>query len=583
VLLFFCGSQLEAGIFYPPMKAKIVVPILIAVVLIAAYMMYSRRAVHHVDMLLVNGVVYTMNDAQPLAQAVAIRGGKIVGVGATDDLRSAFTADRIVDVEGHAVYPGFTDAHAHMEGLGASLVNINLMDTRSVEEIQRLVAERAAVVPAGTWIRGRAWDQNKWPIKAFPTHQMLDVVTTEHPVYLKRVDGHAAWVNKEALDIARITRDTPDPEGGKIIRDERGEPTGVLIDNAVDLVEAVMPTPTEAEVREALEKAARECVRLGLTEVHDMGVELDVLSIYKSLIAENKLPLRVYAALAGAGPAWQRYSKQGPEIGANNGKLTVRALKLYADGALGSRGAALIEPYSDDPSNRGLTLTGSDSLRKIAEAALAAGFQLCVHAIGDRANHIVLNVFDDLFKMDAARMKNARFRIEHAQVLEPADIPRFGRLGIIASMQPTHCTSDMPWAEERLGRERVKGAYAWRSVLESGAIIAGGSDFPVESPNPLYGFYAAITRQDHDGLPPGGWYPEQRMERFEALKAFTVWAAYAAFEENLRGSIEEGKLADIVVLSNDIMKCEPREILTTTVEYTIVGGEIVYAKSAQLP
>lgn len=565
------------------MKAKIVVPILTIIILLAAFLMNNPRSVHDAHMLLVNGVVYTLHDAQPVAQAIAIRDGKIVGVGTTDDIRSSFTAERILDVKGKPVYPGFTDAHAHMEGLGAFLVNINLKDTRSVEEIQHLVAERAAVVPAGTWIRGRGWDQNTWPRKEFPIHQMLDVVTIDHPVYLKRVDGHAAWVNKEALDIARITKDTPDPEGGKIIRDEKGEPTGVLIDNAVDLIEAAMPAPTESEMREALEKAARECVRVGLTEVHDMGVELDILSIYKALIAENKLPLRVYAALAGAGPAWQRYVNAGPEVGTNDGKLTVRALKLYADGALGSRGAALIEPYTDDPTNRGLTLTSSDSLRKIAETALARGFQLCVHAIGDRANHIVLNVFDDLFEKDPSRVKDARFRIEHAQVLDRADIPRFGRIGVIASMQPTHCTSDMPWAENRLGPERVQGAYAWRSLLESGAIIAGGSDFPVEHPNPLYGFYAAITRQDHEGLPPRGWHPEQRMERFEALKAFTVWAAYAAFEENLRGSIEEGKLADIVVLSNDIMKCEPNEILTTTVEYTIVGGEIVYAASGALP
>ncbi len=565
------------------MKAKILVPILVTLVLLAAFLMYNRPRARHAHMLLINGVVYTMNDAQPLAQAIAIDGSTIVGVGTNDDIRRSFTADRILDLKGKPVYPGFTDAHAHMEGLGAFLVNLNLMETRSVEEIQRLVAERAAVVPAGTWIRGRAWDQNKWPRKEWPTHQMLDAVTIAHPVYLKRVDGHAAWVNKEALDIARITRDTPDPEGGKIVRDAHGEPTGVLIDNAVDLIEAVMPAPTESEMREAIEKAARECVKVGLTEVHDMGVELEILSIYKTLLAENKLPLRVYAVLAGVGPAWHRYAAQGPEVAANNGKLTIRALKLYADGALGSRGAALIEPYTDDPTNRGLTLISADSLRKIAETALAKGFQVCVHAIGDRANHIVLNVFEDLFGKDPAKMKQARFRIEHAQVLDAADIPRFGRIGVIAAMQPTHCTSDMPWVEDRLGPERAKGAYVWRSLLESGAMIAGGSDFPVESPNPLYGFYAAITRQDHDGMPPGGWHPEQRMERFEALKAFTVWAAYAGFEENLRGSIEDGKLADIVVLSNDIMKCEPKAILSTSVEYTIVGGEIVYAASGALP
>ncbi|HXG01720.1 MAG TPA: amidohydrolase [Bacteroidota bacterium] len=565
------------------MDKKLIAAVFVVLLAVFAYVWLDHPVVEEADMLLINGVVYTLNDAQPIAQAVAVRAGKIAAVGGTDELRERFSAAQVIDLKGKPVYPGFTDAHAHLEGLGALLLNINLMDTRSVAEIQELVAERAAVVPPGTWIRGRAWDQNRWPIKTFPTHDMLDSVTTSHPVYLKRVDGHAAWVNKEALDLAGITRDTPDPEGGKILRDARGEPTGVLIDNAVELVEAVMPPPSEAEMREAIEKAARECVRVGLTEVHDMGVELDVISIYKTLINERKLPLRLYVALAGAGPAWRQYAERGPEVPSDDPRLTIRALKVYADGALGSRGAALIEPYSDDPTNRGLTLTSADSLRKLAEAALRSGFQLCVHAIGDRANHIVLNVFEDIARRDPSRFAAARFRIEHVQVLEPNDIPRFKRNGVIPSMQPTHCTSDMPWAEERLGPERVKGAYAWRSLLETGASIAGGSDFPVESPNPLYGFYAAITRQDHNGMPPEGWYPEQRMQRFEALKAFTIWPAYAAFEESIRGSIEEGKLADIVVLSNDIMKCDPREILGTTVVYTIVGGEIVYAADTHLP
>lgn len=567
----------------PSMKVKKLVVVVLVIVLIAGYVILQRHSIEQADLLIINGTVYTLNDAEPLAEAIAVRDGKIVGIGTTRDLRKRFVGARILDVQGKAVYPGFTDAHAHVEGLGAALVNIDLMHTKSVEEIQRLVAQRVATLSPGAWIRGRSWDQNKWASKAFPTHQMLDSVTTDHPVVLTRVDGHAVWVNKVALELAGITKATPDPEGGKILRDARGEPTGVLIDNATNLVEAVMPAPTESEMREAIEKATRECVRVGLTAVHDMGVELDVLAIYKQLIQERNLPLRIYAALAGAGPAWAQYARQGPDIGQHNGRLTVRALKLYADGALGSRGAALIEPYTDDPLNRGLTLTGADSLRKVAEAALRSGFQLCVHAIGDRANHIVLNVYEDLFKKNPDRFKNARFRIEHAQVVDPPDIPRFSRLGVIPSMQPTHCTSDMPWVEERLGPERVKRAYAWRSLLETGSTIAGGSDFPVESPNPLFGFYAAITRQDHDGTPEGGWHPEQRMQRAEALKAFTLWPAYAAFEEHQRGSLEVGKLADIVVLSNDIMKCGPREILATTVEYTIVGGDIVYAATPPMP
>jgi len=564
------------------MKAKILIP---AMLLLcgAVFVFYHYQKNHHAELVLLHGVVYTENEREPMAEAIAIRDGKIVAVGSTREIQSSFVAANVIDLHGRPVYPGFTDAHAHMEGLGALLVNVNLGDTKSVEEIQTLVARRVATVPPGSWVRGRSWDQNKWPDKVFPTHQMLDAVAQENPVILTRVDGHAVWLNQKALDLAGISKQTPDPDGGKIVRDDQGNPTGVLIDNAIDFVDAVIPQPSEAERTEAIERAVQECLKVGLTEVHDMGADGELIGIYRKLIHAKKFPFRVYVAIGGTGETWKQYLARGPELAGNDQRLTVRALKLYADGALGSRGAALIEPYTDDPTNRGLTRTPAEAITEAAREALNHGFQVCTHAIGDRANHIVLNAYEAALAQNKGMAKDARFRIEHAQVVDPQDIPRFAKLGVIPSMQPTHCTSDMYWAEERLGPKRIKGAYAWRSFLNAGSILPGGSDFPVESPNPLWGFYAAITRQDHNGWPSGGWYPDQRMTREEALKAFTLWAAFAAFEEKRRGSVEEGKLADLVVLSNDIMTCEPLRILETKVVYTIVGGEIAYASAAPVP
>lgn len=551
--------------------------IVLVIILASAYFVIFRHPIQEADMLLINGVVYTLNEKEPSAQAIAIRDGRIARVGTTEQIQSGFKSDRVIDLKGRPVYPGFIDAHAHMEGLGAFFSNVNLVDTRSVEEIKNIVAKRVAELKPGMWVRGRGWDQNKWATKAFPSREMLDGVAKDIPVYLRRVDGHAVWVNSKALALANITRATSDPDGGRIVRDAKGNPTGVLIDNAVDLLDTAMPQPTEEERTDAIVKAVEECVKVGLTEVHDMGVGLDGIDIYKKLIAQKRFPFRVYAAIGGTGKTWEEYLKRGPEIEGNDGRLSVRALKLYADGALGSRGAALIEPYSDDPGNRGLTLTSSEQMKAAAEQALGKGFQVCVHAIGDRANNMTLNVFEDVLQARPDKGKDARFRIEHAQVLDSTDIPRFHRLGILPSMQPTHCTSDMYWAEERLGPKRVNGAYAWRSLLREGSIIPAGSDAPVENPNPLYGFYAAITRQDQHGWPDGGWHPDQRMTREEALKAFTLWGAYAAFQENDKGTIEKGKVADFTILSDDMMNVEPQKIPLLHVEMTIIGGDVVYA------
>lgn len=557
------------------MKPRVLIPLVVAASLCVVVFFMVRSVPQEVTLLLVNGTVYTVDDERPLAEAIAVRGERIVAVGTTADLKADFTAERVIDLQGKPVYPGFTDAHAHMEGLGAALMNLDLGDAASPEEIGERVAARIQSLPPGGWLRGRGWDQNRWKSRQFPTRKILDAVAPDVPVYLTRIDGHAVWVNSRALEIAGISASTPDPEGGRIVRDGRGEPTGVFVDNAIDILGSHLPVPSEEERTRAVERAVQECLKAGLTEVHDMGVDLQGIDIYRKLIQQGKFPFRVYAAIDGAGATWQFYRQHGPESG--NGRLTVRAVKLYADGALGSRGAALIEPYADDPGNRGLTLLSSEEIKRVSLDALNLGFQVCVHAIGDRANHIVLNVFEDVLRPLPDHGLTARFRVEHAQVLEAADIPRFQRLNVLPAMQPTHCTSDMPWAADRLGPSRLGGAYAWRALIDSGSIIPAGSDFPVESPNPLWGFYAAITRQDHAGRPDGGWFPEQCMTREEALRSYTIWAAYAAFEEKSRGSIEPGKLADLVVLTDDIMKIAPREILQTGVRMTVVGGEIAYA------
>ena len=529
-------------------------------------------------MLLVNGDIYTLNDRAPRATALAIRGDRIVAVGTDAEIRARFRADRVIDCGGKPVYPGFIDAHAHVESLGAALMNLDVGDAPSEGAAAALVGSAAADTGAGVWIRGRGWDQNRWPGKAFPTRASLDRACPRIPVILTRVDGHALWVNSPALAAAHITAATADPPGGRILRNGAGEPTGVVVDNAMDLVLAAVPPPTAGERTEAVRRAVRTCVAAGLTEVHDMGVDAGGLAVYRGLIAAHDFPFRVYAAVLGSSKdAWDSARAAGPVIDAGGGRLTVRAVKFYADGALGSRGAALIEPYSDDPGNRGLTLTSRDSLERAALEAIDAGFQVCTHAIGDRANAVVLDAYDSAFARRGRRGEDLRFRVEHAQVLDPVDIPRFHALGVIPSMQPTHCTSDMSWAPARLGAERLRGAYAWHSLLASGCIIPGGSDFPVESPNPLLGFYAAVTRQDRSGNPPGGWNPGERMTREEALRSFTLWGAYAAFQEREKGSLEPGKWADIVVLTDDIMTIEPPKILTTGVVMTIVAGDVVYS------
>lgn len=540
-------------------------------------------------MLLINGKIYPLDTDEHVAEAVAIHGNKIVGVGTSAEMLSRYKNVKVIDLQGKTVLPGLIDGHGHVLGEGGYLQNLDLVGITSVQEIADIVSRKVRDVHAEQWILGRGWDQNRWQKVEFPTHEILDNIAPNNPVVLRRVDGHAMWVNSKVMQIAGVTAATPDPDGGKIYRDTKGNPTGIFVDNAMDLIDRVVPELSAEEIEQRLKFALNECARLGLTEVHDMGVDLQTIEIYKKLIDEGECPIRIYAVIdyltaqldesKGRPNTWQYYLTHGREIGYGNGMLNIRAVKLYMDGSLGSRGAALLDQYSDDPGNRGLTLMRETQIDSICEQAMANGFQVCVHAIGDRANHIVLNEYGKILGRMPENSASPRWRIEHCQVLAPSDIPRFKEIGVLPSMQPTHATSDMYWAELRLGSERIKGAYAWQSILKTGVNIIAGSDFPVESPNPLWGIYAASTRSDRNGYPQDGWRWEERMSRLQAIRAFTSWAAYGSFEENTKGQIQPGHWADLTVLSNDIVQIPPAEILKTEVAMTIVGGKIVYEKS----
>ncbi|WP_437998125.1 amidohydrolase [Sorangium sp. So ce185] len=525
------------------------------------------------DLVITAGVVRTMDPRSPLAEAVAVRGERIVFVGSAADAR-AFVgpATRVVELPGRAVVPGLVDGHAHLYGLGVALETPSVRGARSAEAAAAVVAEAAKARPRGEWITGRGWDQNLWPGAAFPTHAPLDAAAPEHPVALRRVDGHALWANAAAMRAAGVGRGAQDPPGGRILRDAAGEPTGVFIDSAMDLVEAKIPADPPAVRERRILRAAEEALSSGLTGVHEMGVDDETVAVYRALAAAGRLPIRVHAYLAGAGRLEGLRARAPDADAAGTAMFVLRGVKLFADGALGSRGAALLEPYADEPSTSGLLLMDREALARAARLAADAGFQLAVHAIGDRANRAVLDAFEALGPGRAAAL---RFRVEHAQIVSPDDLPRFAALGAIASVQPTHATSDMPWAPARLGARRLKGAYAFRSLLASGARVVFGSDFPVEEPSPLLGIYAAVTRQDLSGQPPGGWMPEERLGLDEALLAFTAAPAYAAWTEGQRGRIAEGFVADLTVLGRDLSP--DRSLVDTPIDMVVVGGRVARA------
>jgi predicted amidohydrolase YtcJ len=526
------------------------------------------------DEILVVGTLHTLDPDRPFARAALVRGGRFVCVGEEADCaaRAGTGVPRIELGRGSAI-PGLVDAHGHVYGLGRSRIEVSCAGADGAEACAARVADRARLLPPGRWIRGGGWDQNRWPGGAFPTAESLTRAAPEHPVVLLRVDCHAAWVNGAALALAGIGLDTPDPPGGKIHRDHARRPTGILVDAAMDLVLSRLPRPTAAELEEGILAGLQELAALGLTGVHDAGVEPDALEVYRRLADGGRLPLRVYAMIDGQPPLpalEAELARWGPRP--DIGLLTVRAVKIYADGALGSRGAALLEDYADEPGNRGLFLTPPEELRAKVSAVARAGFQPAVHAIGDRACREVLDAFAAVPAIGALRP-----RIEHLQVIQPADLPRLAATGTVASMQPVHATSDAPWVAVRLGAgtERLRGAYAWRSVARAGATLAFGSDFPIEEADPRAGLHAAETRRTAGGTP---FLPEQAISREAALRAFTVGPAHAAFAEGRRGMIRVGHDADLTAFGEDIRAVPSEALPRLTVTHTIVAGRVVFQR-----
>jgi len=527
------------------------------------------------DLVVLNARIYTADVNRPVVEAFAVRAGRIAFVGSNRGaLALVGPRTERLDLAGRTVIPGMVDAHAHLLGLGQALRTVNLVGTRSYDEVIARVVERAKTARPGEWIRGRGWDQNDWADTRFPIHQALSRAVPNNPVYLTRVDGHAALVNAKALELAQVTAATADPTGGRFIRDSAGAPTGVLIDAAQGVVGRVIPPASRAELQAQTLAAIAELNRWGLTGIHDAGVNAEGIAVYEGLAREGRYSLRNYVMIRDDDSTLDAFMRRGPQNALYDGRLWIRAIKLSADGALGSRGAALLEPYSDDAGNTGLITTPMERVKSVAVRALRAGFQLNVHAIGDRANRLVLDQFEAALR--EVPVADHRFRIEHAQILHHDDIPRFAQLDVIPSMQGSHQTSDMYWVPNRLGWARSVGAYVWRSLLNTGVVIPNGSDLPVEASNPLISFHSFFTRQDADNFPPGGWFPEQRTTRQEALWSITLWPAYAAFMENESGTLTAGKYADFVVLDRDIMTVAPEDILSTRVVMTVLGGKTVF-------
>jgi hypothetical protein len=531
-------------------------------------------------LLLYNGNIYTGEAAQPRAEAVLAVGGRIAYVGDTAEaMRQAPEGAQQVDLAGATVLPGVADAHAHLSGIGWRELHFDLTGVESLAAMQQRVRDRSAT-DRSAWIVGRGWIESKWTPAAFPTRADLDEALSSRPLMLERSDGHAVVVNSLALKIAGIDRETPDPPGGEILRDPAtGMPTGMLVDNAVGLVRRHVPPLTDDDLLRALEIGVERSVRLGWTQLQIPGTNWKEIELLCKLYADGRIKIRLYAALDGPSPDAERLLALGRKYQSCDSHLTVRAIKLYMDGALGSRGAALLEPYSDSPASRGLLRNPPEEILRIAIAGLRSGIQIQTHAIGDRGNRVVLDQYEAALAAVPANERavaDPRFRIEHAQVVAAADMPRFAKFGVIASMQTSHAIGDMLFAPARLGPERIADAYAWRSLMNAGARIAGGSDAPVEKGDPLVEFYGAVARRTLEGFAGPDWGLDQRLTRDEALAILTSGPAYAAFEETDRGTIAPGKLADFSVFSADLMKIPESEIPRAHAVMTVIGGEIVY-------
>ncbi|KQR69872.1 amidohydrolase [Pedobacter sp. Leaf176] len=518
------------------------------------------------DVIVYNAKVYTVNSKFDIAQAFAVKDGKILAVGKTDEIRATYSASEEIDATGKAVYPGFIDAHAHFFGYGQSLQTADLRDTKSWEDVIQRLTEFAKTHPDG-WLIGNGWDQNDWADKAFPTNEKLTALFPNRPVFLNRIDGHAAIANQKAFDDAGITSEQKLTGGDMLTKN--GKLTGVLIDNAVGLVESKIPSPDAKLAEKILTDAQRNCFAAGLTTIDDCGLGFEAVDFIEKLQKENKLKMRLYVMLSDAEPNYKYLFKRGA---IKTDRLNVRAFKVYADGALGSRGACLLKPYTDMPEKSGFLLSDVKHYEEVASKIAAHNFQMCTHAIGDSANRVMLKIYNKVLK----GKNNKRWRIEHAQVVNSNDFDLFGKASIIPSVQPTHATSDMYWAGQRLGTQRLKDAYAYKQLLKQNGWIPLGTDFPVENINPLLTFYAATVREDAKGYPKGGFQMENALTPEEAIKGMTIWAAKANFEEKEKGSLEIGKMADFVILDNDILKSSPQNILKTKVLKTYLNGEKVY-------
>lgn len=552
----------------------------LAILLIAVSV--HSQTVQRADLVLINGNVYTVDERKPKAEAVAVKADRIVFVGSNRDAQKFIgKTTRVIDLKGRTVVPGLTDSHQHLSGVGFREMTLNLEGINSLEEFLAKVKARADKASKDEWVTGRGWIETFWKPPVFPTRAQLDQVAPNNPVILTRADGHASVVNSRALELANVDKNTPNPFGGDISKGPDGEPNGMLIDAAQGLVRRHIPGTTAAEAERAVILGVERNIALGWTQIQDAGGSYAEAELFQKLYREGKIKLRIYKAVHGPGPSASQLLQAGPVIGAFGNRFTFRAIKVVSDGALGSRGAALLQPYADAPNTTGLMTVKQEELAPMLVHALEKGIQVETHAIGDSANRFTLDEYEKAFKaVPAAQRKvsKPRWRIEHAQVLDPADIPRFAKLNVIASMQPSHAIGDLHFAPSRVGIARLTGAYAWQSLIKSGVKIAGGSDAPVERGEPMIEFYAAVARKDQKGFQGAGWQPEQAVSREQALKMFTIWPAFAAFEEKLRGSIEVGKLADFSIFSADIMSIPEAEILKTRNVMTVINGEVVYER-----
>ena len=555
--------------------------LLVASLLLLLTFIPAPQPVQTADVVFKNGNIYTANDKALRAEAIAVKADRIVFVGSNADAQKYVgKSTRVVDLKGNTVLPGFTDSHQHLSGVGQREMTLNLEGTTSLEDLLAKVKARVDQAKPGEWVTGRGWIETHWQPPVFPTRWDLDKVAPNNPVILGRADGHGAVANSAALKLAGVDKNTPNPFGGEISKDKQsGEPNGMLLDAAQGLVRRKVPPTTRADEERAVVLGVKRDIELGWTQIQDAGGTYADVEIFKKLYEAGTIKLRIYKAVYGPGPNATRLLNEGPTIGAYGNRFTARTIKVVSDGALGSRGAALLAPYSDAADTSGFLTVKAEELRPMLRDALRKGIQVETHAIGDLANRFILDEYEAAFKDVAAgerKIAEPRWRVEHAQIVNPADIPRFAKLGVIPSMQPSHAIGDLFFAPSRLGMDRLAGAYAWESFIKSGVVVPGGSDAPVERGEPMIEFYAAVARKDQKGFSGEGWHPEEAVSREDALKMFTIWPAYAAFEEKLRGTIEDGKLADLTILSADIMKIPEAEILKTRCVMTVINGEIVY-------